>query len=72
MTNTKTTTNTQYADNIDQLLNTLHVTVRDLIDSVDKLEKQCRIDAIRDFELDELDFYSDNNNTPILSIHDLK
>jgi hypothetical protein len=69
---TKTKTNIQaQADNITELLSTLHTLVTDLIDEVDKLDNQARIDAIRDFELDELDFYLDNNKTPILSVYDL-
>jgi hypothetical protein len=67
---TKTQTNVQ-ADNVSALLTLLHATVQDLIEEVDKLDRQCRIDAIRDFELDELDFYSDEAKMPILSVYDL-
>lgn len=69
---TKTTTKLQsQADNIAELLSTLHALVADLIDEVDRLDNQARIDAIRDFELDELDFYLDEAKTPIYSVYDL-
>ena len=72
MTKTPTKTNTQtQADDITALLSLLHATVADLVDKVDELDRQCRIDAIRDFELDEIDFYADEAKMPILSVYDL-